>query len=245
MRYTPLALPLLALIISGCASHSDSTLDGIWVNENAIEAAVEQGNLRKALLANGPNLEWKVDLKGGHATFSNGFELGEGTLASSGKNQWSVDFYGNYKESLTLDGDELIQAASDSGPEQTFVRGEKTTPADAPPGATFEDALYTAYMGGDWKVVEGTGKGSVVHFRPDGRIEGLSTLDRYALCLAGDCAAMSGEYDTMWLEKDQRGAPFIFKRDGKRLEVFQAVNKAGADEMPDLQPGNRQWVFEK
>lgn len=244
MRYA-LILPLLAALLGGCASHKNADPSGIWINQNAIDAAAKGGNLRRALLANGPTLEWSINTQAGQASFSNGFELSEGTLLSQPDGQWKVDFYGNFEEKLSLRGDELVQAASDSGPEQSFNKVETPPNADAPPGTSFETALYTAYMGGNWKVLEGPGQGRTVRFLPDGRIEGVPDLDRYALCLAGDCAAMSGEFDSLWLEKDKQGNAFIFKRTDEQLEVLQAVNQAQADEMPDLHPGARRWLLEK
>jgi hypothetical protein len=138
-----------------------------------------------------------------------------------------------------------VQRASDTGPEQHFRSPKEAPPAGAQPGTSFERALYTAYLGGKWTIVNGDGQGSTVEFLPDGSVSGLPGNDRYALCLAGDCAAMSGEYDSMWLEKNERGNPWIFVRSGKQLELFQAVNNAQATEMPDLRPGERRWVLEK
>ena len=244
MRYA-LALSLLATLLGGCASHSPEDLNGTWINQNAIDAAAKGSNLRQALLANGPNLEWKVNVAASQATFSNGFEAGDGKLKTLKDGQWEVDFYGNYVETLSLDGDELVQAASDANPQQSFQRAETPAPIDAPAGTTFETELYKAYMGGDWKIVEGPGQGAIAHFRANGSLDGLPGLDRYALCLAGDCAAMSGEFDSLWLERNQQGNPWMFKRDGKQLEIFQAVNKAQTDEMPDLQPGPRRWLLER
>lgn len=240
-----LALSLLAALVTGCASHVDRNPDGTWINQVAIDAAVKDGNLRQALLANGPNLEWQVNTKASQASYSNGFELGEGKITSATDGKLRVDFYGNFIENLRVDDGELIQALSESGPEQHFIKPKNPTPADAPPGSSFESALYGAFMGGKWTIVSGEGQGSTVQFMPDGAVQGLGDNDRYALCLAGDCAAMSGEYDSMWLERAEQGAPWIFVRQGKRLEIFQALNTAASDEMPQLRPGQSRWVLEK
>ncbi len=239
------ALSLLVALLSGCASHSDKSPDGTWINQAAIDAAAQGGNLRQALLAYGPNLEWNINTKAGQATASNGFELSEGKIASNADGKLRVDFYGNASDELTIKGDELVQRASDTGPEQHFRSPKEAPPAGAQPGTSFERALYTAYLGGKWTIVNGDGQGSTVEFMPDGSVSGLPGNDRYALCLAGDCAAMSGEYDSMWLEKNERGNPWIFVRNGKQLELFQAVNNAQATEMPDLRPGEKRWVLEK
>lgn len=239
-----LALSLIAVFLSGCASHADRNPDGTWINQAAIDAAVKGDNLRQALLANGPNLEWQINTKAGQALYSNGFEVGEGKIASADKGKLRIDYYNNV-EDLQVKGDELIQAASESGPEQRFVQ-PKTPAADgAPTGSSFEAALYGAYMGGKWTIVSGDGQGGTVQFLPNGSIQGLPENDRYALCLAGDCAAMSGEYDSMWLEKSEQGNAWIFSRKGNQLEIFQAVNAAQADEMPELRPGPRRWLLEK
>ncbi|MEG5265059.1 hypothetical protein TRP66_12195 [Pseudomonas sp. JDS28PS106] len=240
-----LAISLLAATLVGCASHADLNPDGTWINQTAIDAAVEGGNLRQALLANGPNLEWQIDTKTNQVVYSNGFEVGEGKIASAGDGKLHIDFYGNFFEDLSLKGDELVQAASESGPEQHFEKPEIAAPEGAPAGSSFEKALYDAYMGGKWTIVSGDGQGNTVQFMPDGSVQGLAENDRYALCLAGDCAAMSGEYDSMWLEKAEQGAPWIFARNGKQLEIFQALNNAGADQMPELRPGPRRWLLEK
>ncbi|MCO8162502.1 hypothetical protein NJC40_04235 [Pseudomonas sp. 21LCFQ02] len=240
-----LALTLLAALVSGCASHTDVNPDGIWINQNAIDAAVKGSNMREAMLSSGPNLEWQVDTKAGQASFSNGFELGEGKIIESKAGKLRIEFYGNFFEDLSIDGSQLTQAASESGPEQRFVKPKVSLAADAPPGSSFEHALYSAYLGGKWTIVSGDGQGSSVQFSPDGRVQGLGGNDRYALCLAGDCAAMSGEYDSMWLERAEQGAPWIFARKGRQLEIFQAINTAEADEMPQLRPGQRRWLLEQ
>ncbi|SEE74724.1 hypothetical protein [Pseudomonas coleopterorum] len=244
MRHA-LALSLAALLLGGCASHENVDPNGVWINQKAIDAAAKGASLRQALLANGPTLEWSIDTVAGQARFSNGFEEGEGKLVPQADGQFKVDFYGNGEDTLKIDGDTLQQAASDNAPVQTFSKSATPARADTPVGATFEQALYTAYMGGDWKVVEGPGQGGVAHFLPDGRIDGLAGLDRYALCLAGDCAAMSGEFDSMWLEQQQRGNAFIFRRKGNQLEILQALNQAQDDEMPNLVPGTRRWLLSK
>jgi superoxide dismutase len=47
------------------------------------------------------------------------------------------------------------------------------------------------------------------------------------------------------LQQNGQGNTWIFARDGKKLEIFQTVNAALADEMPSFTPGTRQWLLEK
>ena len=75
--------------------------------------------------------------------------------------------------------------------------------------------------------------------------DGLPGAERFALCLAGDCAAMSGEYDSLWLQLGQEGNEWIFVRDGDQLQIFEALNRAQPDEMPDLYPGPERWLLER
>ncbi|MCY1273565.1 hypothetical protein D9M70_221750 [compost metagenome] len=243
MRHT-LSLLLCAAILGGCSS-TPSDPSGIWINQAAINAAANEGKLREALLAYGPNLEWQIDQNAGEAHYSNGFELGEGRLVSQEDGDWRVDFYGDYHELLEVDGDELVQKASENLPEQRFVHPAKAPAAGAPPGSAFEHALYSAYLGGDWTIVEGKGEGGLVRFNPDGSLEGLPGADRYALCLAGDCAAMSGENDSIWLQQGNQGAAWIFIHDGDELEILEARNRAQIDEMPEYFPGKRAWLLER
>ncbi|BBH48707.1 hypothetical protein [Pseudomonas sp. KU43P] len=236
-----LPLALAALLLSGCASHKPEDFNGTWINQAAIEAAVKGGNLRQALNEHGPVFEWKLDVANQQASYSNGFEAADGQLTANDK-QWQASFQGGQTEQLALDGDEL-KTTDASGAEQTFERAKQ--PGNAPLGGSFEKALYQAYLGGEWKIIEGQGTGGVVHFTDNGNVTGLPGPDRYALCLAGDCASMGGSNDSLWLERNQRGAPFIFKREGDKLEIFQAVNSAQPDEMPQLAAGKRQWVLER
>lgn len=133
-----LVISLLAVILSGCASLADRNPDGTWINQTAIDAAVKQGNLRQALLANGPNLEWKINSKANQAIYSNGFELGEGKIVSAAEGKLHIDFYGNFFEDLSVKGGDLVQAASESGPEQHFQKPENPAPEGAQPGSSFE-----------------------------------------------------------------------------------------------------------
>lgn len=100
-------------------------------------------------------------------------------------------------------------------------------------------------MGGSWKILSGPGEGSTVQFQADGQVAGLPGADRYALCLAGDCASMSGGNDNIWLQLNGQGNTRIFARKGKRTGNFQTVNTALADEMPSFTPGDRKWLLEK
>lgn len=241
-----LALSLLAVFLGGCASNpADRDISGTWINQVAIDAASKGGPLREALQAYGPNLEWDVNTKAGQARYTNGFENVEGKLLADESGAWKVDFYGSSASELRRDGKQLSQVANDNEPAQVFDRALIPVPEGAPIGASFERALYSAYMGGSWTIVSGQGEGSTVQFQADGQVAGLPGADRYALCLAGDCASMSGGNDNMWLQQNGQGNTWIFARKGKELEIFQAVNTAQADEMPSFTPGQRQWLLEK
>jgi len=235
-----LALSLVALFLGGCASNpADRDISGTWINQVAIDAAAKGAPLREALQAYGPNLEWDVNTKAGQARYTNGFENVDGKLLGEESGAWKIEFYGSSGSELKRDGKQLRQAAFDSDPAQIQV------PEGAPVGASFERALYTAYMGGSWNIVSGPGEGNTVQFQADGQVAGLPGADRYALCLAGDCASMSGGNDNMWLQLNGQGNTWIFARKGKELEIFQAVNTAQADEMPQFTPGERKWLLEK
>ena len=188
MRYA-LVLSFVAALLGGCASHKPEDFNGIWINQNAIDAAAKGGNLRQALQSNGPNLEWRINTAANQALVTSGFELSEAKLQPADKG-WNAVFYPNYSIGLTLDGDELVQAASENDPEQRFHKADKPQ-LDAPPRTTFELALYEAYLKGDWSIVEGPGQGATMKFSPNGSLEGMPNLDRYALCLDGDCATMT------------------------------------------------------
>ena len=241
-----LVLSLLTVFLGGCASepaHRD--ISGIWINQAAIDAAAKGGNLREALLAYGPNLEWDIDTQSAQARYTNGFERVEGKLQPEDKGVWQVDFYGSSETALSLAGEELVQAAADADPQQVFARSSVNVAAQDPLGTSFEKALKTAYLGGQWRIAEGAGQGTNVTFLAGGQLKGLPGMNAYALCLAGDCASMSGEYDSLWLQQGETGAAHIFVRNGKQLEIFEALDASQPDEMPQLYPGKREWVLEK
>jgi len=241
-----LALSLLAIFLGGCASDpADRDISGTWINQVAIDAAAKGGPLREALQAYGPNLEWDVNTKAGQARYTNGFENVEGRLQGEQSGAWKVDFYGSSGSELKRDGGQMKQAATENEPDQVFDRAQIPVPEGAPIGASFERALYSAYLGGSWKIASGDGEGSTVQFQADGQVSGLPGADRYALCLAGDCASMNSDHDSMWLQLNGQGNNWIFARKGKALEIFQAVNTALADEMPQFTPGERKWLLEK
>lgn len=243
MRHA-LPLALAALILGGCSSHKPEDYNGTWINQAAIDAAAKGGSLRQALAANGPVSEVRVDVASQQASYLyNGYENVNGRLRLSNK-QWQVDFDGGPSAPLQLKGKELV-TVTEGGKEQAFSKALTPAAADTPVGSTFEKALYGAYLGGNWKIIEGTGKGETVQFSDTGSVTGLPGPNRYALCLGGDCATMGGANDSLWLERDQRGAPFIFKHSGDQLEIFQAINRAQPDEMPQLAPGPRQWLLER
>lgn len=241
-----LALSLLALFLGGCASDpADRDISGTWINQAAIDAAAKGGPLREALQAYGPNLEWDVNTRAGQARYTNGFENVEGKLLAEEDGLWKVDIYGSAASELKRDGNQLSQAATENEPQQVFDRAQLQVPEGAPIGASFERALYAAYLSGTWNIVNGPGQGTTVQFQPDGQVSGLPGVDRYALCLAGDCATMSNGNDTIWLQQRGHGNTWIFARDGEQLEIFQTVNASLADEIPSYTAGPRQWVLEK
>lgn len=241
-----LALSLLAIFLGGCASDpADRDISGTWINQVAIDAAAKGGPLREALQAYGPNLEWDVNTKAGQARYTNGFENVEGRLQGEQSGAWKVDFYGSSGSELKRDGGRMKQAATENEPDQVFDRAQIPVPEGAPIGASFERALYSAYLGGSWKIASGDGEGNTVQFQADGQVSGLPGADRYALCLAGDCASMNSDHDSMWLQLNGQGNNWIFARKGKALEIFQAVNTALTDEMPQFTPGERKWLLQK
>ena len=241
-----LVLSLLAIVLGGCASEpARRDISGVWINQAAIDAAANGGNLREALLAYGPNLEWDIDVKNATAHYTNGFESVEGKLLPADDGMWQVSFYGSSSTDLSLEGETLVQAETDAEPRQPFVRSQVKVASDAPLGTSFETALNAAYLGGQWRVVSGAGKGNQVTFSADGQVTGLPNTQNYVLCLAGDCASMSGEYDSLWLQQGETGAAHIFVRDGRKLEIFQALDASAPDDMPQLYPGKLEWSLEK
>ena len=241
-----LVLSLLTIVLGGCASEpARRDISGVWINQAAIDAAANGGNLREALLAYGPNLEWDIDSKNATAHYPNGFESVEGKLLPANDGGWQVSFYGDSATGLSLNGEELIQAETEAEPRQSFVRSPVNVADDAPLGTSFETSLNSAYLGGQWRVLSGAGQGGLVTFLPDGRVKGLANTQNYVLCLAGDCASMSGEYDSFWLQQGEAGAAHIFVREGRKLEIFQALDASAPDDMPQFYPGQREWVLEK
>ena len=235
------AFLLLTLLLGACTNSRD--IDGTWLNQAVIDAAVESGRLSESVLAYGPNLEWQLDSKTGRARYSNGFEIGEGALSLRDGQSWQVDLNGASHETLRRQGAQLLQEPSPSWPEQRFVRPNKT-PAEAP-GAQFEHALYRAFLPGTWQIVDGEGQGGLVRFQPDGQLQGLPGAERYALCLSGDCADMAGEFDSLWLQQGNQGAAWLFSRHDDQLEIFAAHNRAEPGDKPSLTPGPRQWLLER
>src|SRR5690606_5183208 len=106
LRLALAGLALSSLLLAGCSGRS---VDGIWINQAAIDAAVADDSLREALLAYGPNLEWRVQAARGLARFSNGFEQGEGRLQALAEGGWQVDFGLDEHEQLRRSGAELLQ----------------------------------------------------------------------------------------------------------------------------------------
>lgn len=241
-----LSLALSLILLSGC-THTPSTTDinGLWINQAAIDSAAQGRPLLRALDAHGLNLEWNIDTHGGKAQFSNAFELGEGQLLPKAPGIWTVDYNGHGTDELQSDGKHLIQQTKENTAGQVFSRPIHPAAAGAKWGTTFRQALNSAYMGGHWKIVEGQGVGNFVEFSADGRVSGLAKNDRYELCLGGDCATQGSGNDTLYLGTGEVGDGWIFVRYGKQLEILRAINLSQPDEIPQLTPGPRQWLLEK
>ncbi|WPN99676.1 hypothetical protein [Pseudomonas sp. MUP55] len=235
------------LILMGGCAHTPPTADinGLWINQAAIDSAAQGRPLSRALATHGPNLEWNIDTQNGKAQFSNGFELGEGHLLQKAPGVWSVDYDGDSSDELRSDPRQLLQQAGKYTPAQVFRRPLLPAAPATKWGTTFRQALNAAYMSGRWKIVEGQGAGNFVEFRADGSVSGLANKDRYELCLGGDCATQGAGNDTLYLGMGDVGEEWIFVRYGNQLEFLQALNLSQPDEIPQLTPGSRQWLLEK
>lgn len=240
-------LLLLSLaLLGGCAQTTQpADISGLWINQAAIDTAAQGRPLLRSLSANGMNLEWNIDTQTGKAQLNNGFEVGDGQLLQTAPGIWTVDYNGHGTDELRLNGKQLIQQASKTYPSQVFERPTQPAVVGGQWAATFRQALYSAYMGGQWKIIEGQGAGNLVAFRADGSVSGLGDNSRYDLCLAGDCNSQGAGNDIIYLGSSDAGDSWIFVRSGKQLEILEAINLSKADEIPLLTPGPRQWLLEK
>ena len=233
----------LGLLLLGGCGHTPAApnIDGIWINQALIDRAAQGTPLNTA----GSYLEWDIDTRNGKAQVSNGFEAGEGLLRQTAPNTWIVDYNGYGTDELRLEGEQLIQQAQADAHQQAFHRPKEAPIAGAAWGSTFRKALNAAYLSGQWHILDGPGTGKPLVFTADGGVSGLPGADNYELCLDGDCASQGAGHDTIYLGVGDEGDSWIFVRKGKQLEIFQAVNTAQPDEIPQLTPGPRQWRLEK
>lgn len=240
-------LLVLSLVLLGGCTHGPQPTDisGLWINQAAIDSASQGRPLLRAIDAHGLNLEWNIDTRSNKAQVSNAFELGEGQLQPKAPGAWTVDYNGHGTDELQLDDNQLIQQATKNHAAQRFTRPAQPAVAHAQWGMTFRRALNSAYMGGQWKIIEGQGAGNIVVFNADGSVSGLAQNNRYELCLGGDCATQGAGNDTLYLGKGDVGDSWIFVRYGKQLEILQAINQSQPDEIPQLTPGPRKWLLEK
>ena len=233
-------------LLGGCAlTQQAPDINGLWINQAAIDTAAQGQPLLNTLNAHGMNFEWYIDTRTGRAQASNAFESGEGQLRATTSGLWVVDYDGYGTDELRLDGDQLIQQTKASVAGQTFRRPAQPATAEEKWGATFRRALNSAYLGGQWKIVEGQGVGDAVVFEPDGRISGLASNDRYELCLGGDCASQGAGNDIIYLGKGDEVNAWVFVRYGNQLEILEAINHSGPEEIPHLAAGPRQWLLER
>lgn len=247
MHKALIASTWLAILLSGCAHDpANSDISGIWINQQAIDAAAKAGPLLNSLYAYGPNLEWNVNTKDGQVRyFSNGFESIEGKLLGEQAGLWQVDFSDHYTTELKRMDGQLKQNANQYEPEQVFNLAQYPATAGAPLGTTFKHALYAAYMGGAWEIIKGQGTGHIVHFTADGKVCGLPGADRYALCLGGDCANMNGGFQDLWLAQGAKQDAWLFTRKEKQLEIFKYINTSLPDEQPTYVTTTLEWLLEK
>ena len=232
-------LIVLCLSLLSACTYFMPEKSSTWINQEAIDAALHNPNLREALLSKGPNLEWKLDPNNHTAQFSDGFEQAEGQLSTSDKGLWQVAFYQEGTETLRQQGKILEQVESSNWPAQSFVRVKSD---DLPLGESFERAINKAYFGGAWLIQDGPNTGGKVIFQPDGQVSGLDEVSNYSLCLAGDCAATAGNYNVILLENHSEDSQaWIIERSNDQLEIFSALNKAGDDS--SIQKGTRRWLL--
>lgn len=242
---TALYLSLPIILLAACTAQTSQTdINGYWINQAAIDASSKGGSLLDALQGHGPVLDWQIDSSAQLASYDNGFETVEGRLTQDAPALWAVNFHGNTVVKLRSDGKQLLQVGSDYMSQQTFKRVEHASEYMTT-SAGFVYALNRSYLGGTWKILHGPGTGDNVQFQPDGTVQGLPKIGHYALCLGGDCAAMSGDRDSIWLHSDGEHRLWLFTRQGKQLEIFQPKNTAGQGEMPALGQGARQWLLQK
>ncbi len=239
-------LVLTLFLLAGCSHTPEETdISGIWINQAAIDVAAQGQPLRKTFTTHGSNLEWDINTRTGKAQVSSGFEMGEGQLLQKSLGAWTVDYNGYGTDELRFDGKRLTQLAKEHVPQQVFSRPTQAAKTGTKWGSTFRHALNSAYMGGQWKIIDGQGTGNIVVFTADGRISGLPKTDRYELCLDGDCASQGAGNDTLYLGTGDLGDSWVFVRKGKQLEILQAINLSLPDEIPQLTPGLRHWLLEK
>ncbi len=235
-------LALGLLLLAGCGHiATNPDISGIWINQSLIDRAAQGTSLNTA----GSNLEWDIDTRNGKAQASSGFEAGEGLLRQTAPDTWLVDYDGYGTDELRLEGEQLIQRAKAHAPQQTFQRSTDAPITGAPWSTTFRKALNAAYLGGQWRILDGPGTGKTLVFTADGGVSGLPGADSYELCLDGDCASQGAGHDTIYLGAKGQADSWIFVRKGEQLEIFQAINTAQADEVPQLTPGPRQWLLER
>lgn len=231
----------LSLLVACGHIQAAPDINGIWINQALIDAAAQGRPLNTA----GSHLEWEIDTLTGKARASNGFETGEGLLRQTAPDTWTVDYNGFGTDELRFDGEQLIQKAKAHYPQLTFQRPVEAPSVGATRSTTFRKALNAAYLGGRWHIVEGLGAGGPVVFEADGEVSGLTDIVRYELCLDGDCSSQGAGHDTIYLGAAGHGQSWIFVRKGKQLEIFQAINTAQMDEIPQFTPGPRRWLLEK
>jgi hypothetical protein len=224
----------LLLCVAGAAPAAEpapaAALAGTWINQSALDAARAAHGVRAAAGAFEPATDLTFAAAGNRVTFGNQMEQWEGTWHRIGPRRFEIaGLYGGAGHppafaQLAADGRTFRLrppgGAADKAA-RTYVR--------APAG--FPAALNAAVIAGRYRPPASCACGPAVTFRADGTVRGITGYTHYAVCVAGDCAAMT-DADALTLT-GKAGTKLVYYRfEAGRLELRSVRNTAAADEKP-------------